>query len=116
MALDKTGLAHLWAHIVARLGEKVDKADGMGLSTNDYTTTEKNKLANIEEGATRTVVDSVFSSTSTNPVQNRVVDNAISNLNTLVGDTSVSSQISTAILESGHSKVSIKTWTTSDMT
>lgn len=97
MALDKTGLARLWAHIVARLGEKVDKADGMGLSTNDYTTTEKNKLANIEEGATRTVVDSVFSSTSTNPVQNRVVDNAISNLNTLVGDTSVSSQISSAI-------------------
>lgn len=96
MALDKTGLAHLWAHIVARLGEKVDKADGMGLSTNDYTTTEKNKLANIEEGATRTVVDSVFSSTSTNPVQNRVVDNAIANLNTLVGDTAVSEQISAA--------------------
>lgn len=30
---------------------KVDKEDGKGLSTNDYTTDEKNKLAGIEEGA-----------------------------------------------------------------
>lgn len=31
---------------------KVEKVDGKGLSTNDYTTAEKNKLANIESGAT----------------------------------------------------------------
>lgn len=30
---------------------KVDKVSGKGLSTNDYTTTEKNKLAGIESGA-----------------------------------------------------------------
>lgn len=30
---------------------KVDKVDGKGLSTNDYTTSEKNKLAGIAEGA-----------------------------------------------------------------
>lgn len=30
---------------------KVDKVDGKGLSTNDYTTTEKTKLAGIDEGA-----------------------------------------------------------------
>ena len=30
---------------------KVDKVDGKGLSTNDYTTTEKNKLNGIEENA-----------------------------------------------------------------
>lgn len=30
---------------------KVDKVDGKGLSTNDYTTTEKNKLAGIAAGA-----------------------------------------------------------------
>ncbi|MBO6267937.1 MAG: hypothetical protein J6N19_02185 [Clostridium sp.] len=30
---------------------KVDKVDGKGLSTNDYTTTEKNKLAGITSGA-----------------------------------------------------------------
>ena len=30
---------------------KVDKVDGKGLSTNDYTTTDKNKLAGIADGA-----------------------------------------------------------------
>lgn len=33
------------------LSNKVDKVTGKGLSTNDYTTTEKNKLAGIEAGA-----------------------------------------------------------------
>lgn len=79
------------------LSNKVDKVSGKGLSTNDYTTTEKNKLAEIAEGANKTVVDSALSGTSTNPVQNKVVDAAISNLNTLVGDSKVSTQISEAI-------------------
>jgi hypothetical protein len=33
------------------LGNKVDKVTGKGLSTEDYTTTEKNKLSGIEAGA-----------------------------------------------------------------
>lgn len=33
------------------LGNKVDKVNGKGLSTNDYTTDEKNKLSGIEAGA-----------------------------------------------------------------
>ncbi len=77
--------------------DKVDKVSGKQLSTNDYTTAEKNKLAGIAEGANKTVVDSALSSSSTNPVQNKVVSAAISNLNTLVGDTSVSEQITTAV-------------------
>ena len=53
MALvDKTGLERLWVHIVSRLGSKVDKVEGKTLSTNDYTTEEKNKLANIVVSAT----------------------------------------------------------------
>ena len=95
--LNQTGLEHLWAKIVSRLSGKVDKVDGKGLSTNDYTTDEKNKLAGIATGANKTVVDSALSSTSTNPVQNKVVNTAISNLNTLVGDTAVSTQITNAI-------------------
>ena len=75
---------------------KVDKVSGKGLSTNDYTTSEKNKLAGIDTGANKTVVDSALSGTSTNPVQNKVVNAAISNLNALVGDTSVSEQIDAA--------------------
>lgn len=45
--LDETGLARLWTHVLAKLGEKVNKVDGKGLSTNDYTTAEKTKLANV---------------------------------------------------------------------
>lgn len=33
------------------IANKVDKVSGKGLSTNDYTTTEKNKLSGIESGA-----------------------------------------------------------------
>lgn len=33
------------------IGSKVDKVSGKGLSTNDYTTTEKNKLSGIASGA-----------------------------------------------------------------
>lgn len=97
MALNKVGLAHLWAHIVAKLGTKVDKVDGKGLSTNDYTTEEKNKLAGIADGANKTIVDTALSTSSTNPVQNKVVSAEINSLNTLVGDTSVATQISDAI-------------------
>lgn len=43
-------------------------------STNDYTTAEKNKLAGIQAGANKTVVDPTLSPTSTNPVQNKIVN------------------------------------------
>lgn len=76
---------------------KVDKVNGKGLSTNDYTTAEKTKLSGIATGANKTVVDTKLSSSSTNPVQNKVVNTAISSLNSLVGDTKVSTQISNAI-------------------
>jgi hypothetical protein len=38
-------------YVDAGLANKVDKVNGKGLSTNDYTTTEKNKLAGIASGA-----------------------------------------------------------------
>ena len=60
-------------HVHPSDSTKVDKVSGKGLSTNDYTTAEKNKLAGIDEGANKTVVDSTMSSTSTNPVQNKAV-------------------------------------------
>lgn len=41
------------------IANKVDKVDGKGLSTNDYTTEEKEKLARIETGAEVNTVDSV---------------------------------------------------------
>ena len=47
--LDKTGLAYLWQHIVAKLGTKVDKVDGKGLSTNDFTDEYKNRVDSVAD-------------------------------------------------------------------
>lgn len=65
--------------VTSGLAGKVDKVSGKGLSTNDYTTAEKNKLAGIEAQANKTVVDSALSSSSTNPVQNKVINTALGN-------------------------------------
>lgn len=47
--LDKAGAVHLWKTIEAILGTKVDKIEGFGLSSNDYTTEEKKKLASLSD-------------------------------------------------------------------
>ena len=64
--------------IKAALDGKVDAVSGKGLSTNDYTTAEKSKLAGIEAGAqVNQTVDTTMSSSSTNPVQNSAITAAI---------------------------------------
>ncbi|MCC8111668.1 MAG: hypothetical protein LIO74_08790 [Ruminococcus sp.] len=68
--LDKSGLTYFWSKLKAYF---VAQEDGMGLSSNDFTDAEKEKLASIEEGATAITVDSALSSTSTNPVENQAV-------------------------------------------
>lgn len=45
--LDYDGLLYFWQKIKAKLDGKVDKVTGKQLSTNDYTTGEKNKLAGL---------------------------------------------------------------------
>ena len=114
--LDYAGLQTFWDKIKGFVGTNyVAKVVGKGLSTNDYTTDEKNKLAGIESGAQVNVitgikmegaadnltpnpsnkvvtvpVDSLLSSTSINPVQNKVVYTAIATLASAV-DNSVQS-------------------------
>lgn len=46
--LDENGLLYLWGKIKTLAGGKVDKVDGKGLSTNDFTTAEKTKLDGLE--------------------------------------------------------------------
>lgn len=46
--LSYDGLLYFWQKIKALLAGKVDKIDGKGLSTNDFTTAEKNKLAGLK--------------------------------------------------------------------
>lgn len=68
-------IARLWNNIKTYVAEHfVTKEAGKGLSTNDYTTAEKNKLKDLE----KITVDSTLSSSSTNPVQNKAVNTALS--------------------------------------
>ena len=46
--LDTNGLLYVWSKIKALLSGKVDKAEGKGLSTNDYTAADKAKLDALE--------------------------------------------------------------------
>lgn len=55
--LETAGKAADAAAVGAALATKVDAASGKGLSTNDYTTAEKTKLAGIATGATRVLID-----------------------------------------------------------
>ena len=86
--------------MATELGKKVDKVEGKGLSSNDFTdedkaklddisvvTTskdglmsadDKGKLDGIAAGATKVVVDSVLTSTSENPVQSKVIYDTMS--------------------------------------
>lgn len=57
--LDKSGLTLLISKIKASLGGKVDAVSGKGLSTNDYTNAEKNKLSDIASGAQVNVIEAV---------------------------------------------------------
>lgn len=50
--------------ITEEIKDKVDKATGKGLSTNDYTTEEKTKLNGIEAGATKNIVASLYDNSS----------------------------------------------------
>lgn len=71
---------------------KQDAEQGKGLSTEDYTTTEKQKLFGVEAGANKTIVDSALSEASENPVQNKVVKSAIDALGApvIISDTAPS--------------------------
>lgn len=73
---------------------KVDKVAGKSLTSNDFTDVLKTKLEGIAENANNyslptasetqlggVMVDSALNSTSTNPVQNRVVESAIEEIN-----------------------------------
>ena len=64
-----------------------------GLSTNDYTTAEKNKLEGIDSGANKITVDSSLSTTSTNPVQNKIINNALESLRSDMEDITANESI-----------------------
>lgn len=70
MAIDTTKVT---AVVTAADARYVRKEAGKGLSTEDFTTAEKTKLA----GLANTTVDSSFVANSTNPVQSAVIQTAL---------------------------------------
>lgn len=71
----------------AALDEKVDKVSGKGLSTNDYTTDEKNKLAGIAAEAQVNVIESVKINGTAQTISNKEIDIPIpANLSQLTND------------------------------
>lgn len=72
--LDKTGLALLWEKIKNGLSGKVDKVDGKGLSSNDYTSTEKTKLANVASGAQVNVLEGIQKNGDTVQIVNKIAN------------------------------------------
>lgn len=93
----------LMTGIANKLSTKVDKVTGKGLSTNDYDATAKTKLdglANVKSIGTglnlnsstgeltatgaEITIDDELSTTSENPVQNKVITGSINNLTTAV--------------------------------
>lgn len=58
--LDQNGLLYLWQQLKAKLAGKVDVVEGKGLSTNDYTNEDKEKLGGIAAGAQVNVIEKVM--------------------------------------------------------
>ena len=58
-ALCEGGISVIKSLVAEMLTNKVDKVDGKGLSTNDYTTAEKEKLTNIAANAQVNVIEGV---------------------------------------------------------
>lgn len=50
--LDQTGMAYFWGKLKALLAGKVDTVSGKGLSTEDFTSAEKTKLAAFDTADT----------------------------------------------------------------
>lgn len=92
--LDFNGLSYYDSKIKSNIEKKVDKISGKGLSTNDYTTEEKEKLSGIEYNA--------------EPNQNAFSNIAVS------GQTTVAADSKTDTLTFEGSNVSITTDATND--
>ena len=69
--LDDNGLLYFWQKIVNAF---VAKEAGKGLSSNDYTTAEKNKLSGIAAGAEVNVLESVSVNGSAQTITSKGVD------------------------------------------
>lgn len=95
--------------INSALGDKVDKVSGKGLSTNDYTTTEKNKLSGIATGAEVNVINTIKVNGTAQTVTSKAVDISVpTNNNQLTNGAGyqTASQVESAITGKGYQTAS----------
>ena len=79
--------------VATALANKVDVVSGKGLSTNDYTTDEKNKLAGIADGAQANVIETVkVNGTALTPTDYAVDVSAVTSVNGRTGDITMYAQ------------------------
>lgn len=82
------------SNLDSAVGNKVDKQAGKGLSSNDYTGTEKNKLAGLPTGSELSSTLSGKASTSSVSAIEEKIPSAASSSNKLADKAYVSSQLS----------------------
>ncbi len=91
--LDYDGLLYFWQQVKSKLSGKVDKEEGKQLSSNDYTTTEKNKLAGIASGAQANVIETVQLNGSSITPSNKTVNVQVSKSTVGLGNVTNDAQV-----------------------
>lgn len=85
--VDQNGLLYFWQKLLAKFQKK---EEGKGLSTNDYTNDDKNKLTGIEEGANKTtIVDNLTSESADSALsakQGKLLNDSIAKITTDIGE------------------------------
>ena len=107
--LDENRLAQLWGLIK---GKFVQAETGKGLSTNDFTTDEKNKLANIEAGAKENIIEGIAVNNVDIPPVNKRVNLAVpTKVSDLTNDKKfqTNTEVASAIKNSGYQANVIET-------
>lgn len=80
--LNETGLSYLISKIKTALNFKVDKVDGKGLSTNDYTDEDKLKLEQIDPSGEENILEGI----QMNGVDIPIDSNKKSNIQPIISD------------------------------
>ena len=75
--LSAEGLVVLKNWILSLLSNKVDKVAGKQLSTNDYTDSDRDKLANVQSGAQVNVIESIAVNGDSQVIDNKTVNIAV---------------------------------------
>ena len=105
--VDLDGLRYYNTKVDSKLNNKVDKVDGKGLSSNDYTNSEQSKLSNIEANAQVNIIESISVNGTPSTITSKGVNITVpTNNNQLTNGagyqtaSEVSTAISTAIANS----------------